>query len=525
MSPSDDTRGVRIVRSKSNSKGWCNLEEVSGESIADIEGQSLLQIVHLSDIHICDAQSPARVEALDRYADPHNLSSALIPLVGTYRAQEILTTQTFEALIRKINRFQTGLVSNRPIDAVVITGDVIDNAQQNELDWYLEILHGGVVISDSGDLSKWEGAASTDPNRYDRSFWNPEGTPEGCEDDYPRDLYGFPVIKGLLEVVRAPFISEGLRYPWFSTHGNHDALLQGTVPVNDEIATHATGFERITRLKPDVDLRALFETFDEVGPASYPNREMIELETITPDAARELNKKDDWIQIHNDCGHDHGYRDSDKKYWSRDIGPIRLISLDTVNPHGGWQGSLGRDQFNWLNAELSDQEPRFFIILSHHPATTLFNLYDPIGEGRVGEKEVVELLLSEPRVVAWLAGHQHKHSIDFRTNSGALGFWEIETASNIDWPQQGRRIEVIETEEEIAIVTAVFDHVGDHDPNLETAFPDIETLAGISRVLSANDWQRRHGEFSLEKNAGLHKDRNSVLLRRKALIGLHRKFA
>ena len=89
MSPSDDTRGVRIVRSKSNSKGWCNLEEVSGELIADIAGQSLLQIVHLSDIHICDAQSPARVEALDRYADPHNPSSALIPLVETYRAQLI----------------------------------------------------------------------------------------------------------------------------------------------------------------------------------------------------------------------------------------------------------------------------------------------------------------------------------------------------------------------------------------------------------------------------------------------------
>ena len=54
---------------------------------------------------------------------------------------------------------------------------------------------------------------------------------------------------------------------------------------------------------------------------------------------------------------------------------------------------------------------------------------------------------------------------------------------------------------------------------------EIETLAGISRVLSANDWKRRHGVFSQEKNAGLHKDRNSVLRRRKALIGLHRKFA
>ena len=34
--------------------------------------KSLINIVHISDTHICDAQSPARVEYLDRFADPHH---------------------------------------------------------------------------------------------------------------------------------------------------------------------------------------------------------------------------------------------------------------------------------------------------------------------------------------------------------------------------------------------------------------------------------------------------------------------
>ena len=33
-------------------------------------GEALLTVAHLSDLHLCDAQSPARVELLDRWADP-----------------------------------------------------------------------------------------------------------------------------------------------------------------------------------------------------------------------------------------------------------------------------------------------------------------------------------------------------------------------------------------------------------------------------------------------------------------------
>jgi 3',5'-cyclic AMP phosphodiesterase CpdA len=152
-----DSRHHRIVRSKANEKGWVELELVAGESVqGELPSQSinsLLSLIHISDLHICDAQSPARVEMIDRFADPHHPMSEYVKYVGTYRAQEIMTAQTLESMIRTVNALKTGIVTNRPIDAVVITGDVTDNSQHNELMWYLSIMDGGVVQPDSSRVN------------------------------------------------------------------------------------------------------------------------------------------------------------------------------------------------------------------------------------------------------------------------------------------------------------------------------------------------------------------------------------
>ena len=115
MSP--DTRSARIVRGPANELGWRNLASVNGELLTEVgpspEAKSLLSLIHISDMHICDAQSPARVELLDRYADPHNPMSEFVKLVGTYRAQEIMTTQTLEAMVRAINEIDHGVLTTR----------------------------------------------------------------------------------------------------------------------------------------------------------------------------------------------------------------------------------------------------------------------------------------------------------------------------------------------------------------------------------------------------------------------------
>jgi len=102
----------KIVRGVPNEKGWRNLEVVEGEEHrGEVIGEGfspILSLIHLSDLHICDAQSPARAEGVDRFSDPHNPISEHIGLVGAYRAQEILTTQTLESMIQTTNVINTG---------------------------------------------------------------------------------------------------------------------------------------------------------------------------------------------------------------------------------------------------------------------------------------------------------------------------------------------------------------------------------------------------------------------------------
>jgi len=422
-------------------------------------------------------------------------------------------------MVLTVNAIKTGIFSDRPIDAVVATGDVTDNAQANELQWYLTLMDGGEVHPDSGDLSKWEGVASEDPEKYDPNYWNPEGTPEGCPDDFPRSLYGLPAVKGLTAAVRKPFNATGLSHRWLATHGNHDALLQGTVPPDDALKLVAIGDSRLVDLGPDIDLQKTFSGWNMVGPAKYAEPVSGTYQELTADPRRRLNAPEDWAKLHLGCGHDgHGLTEENAargtKYWAKDLGSTRLISLDTVNIYGGWQGSLDEIQFNWLKEELADSSPKYFILLSHHPLHTLFNDYAPLGASRrIGITEVTEELLKHDRIILWLAGHDHDNRVKYIGEQGVNGFWQIMTSSLIDWPQQGRLVEILEDQGRIVIATSLIDHESPTD--LTEATSDLTSpvhLAGLSRLLSANHWQRRKAnEFHVELAAGEALDRNRFL--------------
>src|SRR5919109_168666 len=61
--------------------------------------------VHYTDIHLIDAQSPARVEFLDRYADQR---CSQFPLNAAQRPQETLTLQVLELMNRRVRKIGTG---------------------------------------------------------------------------------------------------------------------------------------------------------------------------------------------------------------------------------------------------------------------------------------------------------------------------------------------------------------------------------------------------------------------------------
>lgn len=513
-----DFNSQAFEKSSANENGWRDL--VATNRTADrtsLKGgvaKSLLNLVHISDTHICDAQSPARVEYLDRFADPHHpVSSVLGALVGTYRSNEILTAQVLESMIQSINRLDAAPISGRAIDAVIVTGDLTDNAQHNELNWFTTLMHGGKLRPDSGSFEKWEGPGG---DFYSPFFWNPHGTPVGELEDFPRKLYGYPTIPELLDAVRAPFYATGLKYMWLAVHGNHDALLQGTVVPDEVLRGIAVSGVKIVELTDEEAIGSL-QQVSQVGPASYPGPLAPITAAVAPDLDRDFVIDATWHQNFGESNQPFTSNAHDlsrgKKYWRKDYEGISLIALDTVNPFGGWQGSIDQAQFEWLKQQVEELKDRYVVITSHHPVQDIFNGYTPHTEPRVLGAEIEAYLVSQPHVVAWICGHTHRHKVQYFGPDRTRGFWQIETSSLVDWPQQGRVIEFfINHDDELCIASTTLEHDGALLPDYsKAALDEVNNLSGLSRLLSLNDWQRRPGAFAIEENEGEVSDRDFLV--------------
>ena len=515
---------ARIQPGEPNEKGWRDLVYVDGEDhlgeTFPIGAKPLLVMHHLSDLHICDAQSPLRPEYLDRWSDPDSPVREFVGTIGTYRPHSILSPHVVESMVQSLNTITAGPLSGAPVDGAVITGDTTDNAQVNEVSWFLTLLDGGVLTPDSGSADSYEGVMGEDPERYDVKYWHPHGTPAGGEDDDARAKYGFPIVAGLLDSCRRPIAATGLRFPWYAVHGNHDALLQGTVTPNQATQIAMTNSQRYEALPSNLSLMDALTLFSQVGPAEYPKESDAPFATVTPDPMRRAVERGEYAARHlasPGLPPGHGFTEKNVEdrtaYYARDIGKIRLIVMDTVNEHGGWQGSVDETQFAWLENELKNAN-RPVVLASHHPLATMFNDYAPPGaERRICQEELEPMLLDYPVLIAWLAGHEHRHHVRWvGSRDQSRGFWQIETASHVDWPQQSRVVEIVEVADgEMVIGLTVIDHVAalDYDNS-----QDPVALAALSRVLSANVWQRRAELGSrnpLTFGEGTPEDRNIVI--------------
>ena len=92
------------------------------------------------------------------------------------------------------------------------------------------------------------------------------------------------------------------------------------------------------------------------------------------------------------------------------------------------------------------------------------------------------------------------------------GFWQIETASHADWPQQSRTIEIVQSGNgEVFIALTVIDHAA--GTTYDSAQTPIE-MAALSRVISANVWQKRDAlgaKHPADWAMGAPHERNTVL--------------
>lgn len=501
-----------IQRGDPGPLGWRTLHRVDPPELVGHpipEGTTALAtLIHSSDWHVCDPVSPARLEYLDRFFDPDHPDRAVIGPVGTYRPQEIFTRHVADSFVRAANTIERGPILQRPVDALLLTGDLIDNAQENEFHDFRVLISGGEIPPQ--DLSHWVGSLSS---RWDEAYWHPEDSSGGLR-DRPTALFGYPQVPGLLVAAEHGFHTPGSHHPWVSVHGNHDLLLQGTVGPDAELLRLATGSHRITGIAPETRPSDIVEALRQIGPARYIHgpdfpRELIganpERSFLPPGKFRRV-LRDAPGAVPSKC--EVGPRPPvNAQYFAVTVGDMVLIALDTVNPHGGYHGSLDEGQLEWLRDLLAECRDTYVVISSHHPPRTLVNDYAPVGSlRRVLGPELLATLHQFGNVFAWLTGHEHENLLSVHSDGEGSVIPEITTASLIDWPQHGRMIEFgVDRHGNRVLISHTLEHSGPVMPSSGSF--TVDDIASWSRLLSANDYQRRDPLGSLDRALGHDADR------------------
>lgn len=427
----------------------------------------LATIAHVTDAHVLDAQSPARVTFLDRLGSPFE---------STFRPQETLTAQVLAGALQAIRALAP--------DAVIEGGDLIDNDQANELEHALAVFRGGTVSPGSGA----------------RGYFGVQ-SPFDADPFYYRPDLDAPRHPGLLEAATSTFTSPGVGGAWHPVLGDHDILVAGEIAPTPETRALAVGDQAVWDLPPGLttspELAAVRGGSGAAGfsPDGPPNAGLVQrfLEQALSGpkvrvprdlSRRELAPREALARLRSASGHKGTGKLLD---YSVDIGRhVRVVVLDLARRGGGSGGLVHRGQADWLARELAAAGRRWVLVVSHQPL--------PDSDG--GE-QILELLDRHPRVIAAICGHVHRNRITPRPTA-AGGYWLISTASLIDYPQQARALRVLATAGGgVAIQTWMLDHV----------LPG--RLGTISRQLAYLDAQGGRPQGFI----GTPRDRNVILHR------------
>lgn len=473
--------------------------------------RSLAYLGHLSDIHIIDAQSPGRLEPLVAVSES---------FVDATRPHDTMTVQVLAQMVASMNNARVSPVTGAPLTAVLNTGDFADSRNSNELSWYVRALDGGTVTPNSGSAGTYEGV----------QIWS-EATYAYHPDDPAGDQFGergFPTIPGVLNAaVSQQVTSRGLSAPWYSVYGNHDTLFMGNIQVQVALQAWATG-SRKAALWPATTTNmvnwwsqnnSMFQQFVQELRTSVGLQNGVH--SVTADASRKLFDQRQFIQAHLDSGPfpgpvGHGFTqaslDNNQTWWQADItGGLRVFGLDTCNQVAGADGAVPQDQFDWLEAGLEQarKDDKLAVVCSHHNSYTLENIATTaIGPSQnlIHADEFVAMLQKYPNMIAWINGHTHINTITAHPSGDGAGFWEITTASCVDYPQQQQMLEVVDNDDG---TLSIFTTVLDHDSSAAWANGDFsqEGLASLSRELASNSWA-----FQPLPRTGSQLDRNTELV-------------
>jgi metallophosphoesterase (TIGR03768 family) len=409
----------------------------------------LLNFFTITDIHITDKESPSQLIYLQQLVYPALGKAPWAFVTSIYSPVMLYTTHVLDAAVQTVN----SLHKQNPIDFGISLGDTCNSTQYNELRWYIDVLDGKVITPSSG---AHVGADSIDYQK--------------------------------------PYKAAGLdkSIPWYQVMGNHDHFWIGSIPVNDNLrksyisdTVFATGdvlADPRNISKPDYYMGVLDGSThygDIIGAG--PVGKFSSAPKVVADPDRRSLLRTEWMQeffVTSSKPAGHGFNLIDAKkgfacysFVPKSTIPIKVIVLDdtqreddgSADIHG--HGFLDQGRYDWLKKELADGQAagQLMIIAAHSPigveksGSELGWWNDP--RNAVSQTDLVSELQKHPNFMLWIAGHRHVNTVKaFPGTTPENGFWQVETSSLRDFPQQFRTFEIYRNSDNtISIVTTNVD--------------------------------------------------------------------
>lgn len=386
----------------------------------------LLKFFTMTDIHITDKESPAQGIYFGFKGG----------IISAYSGIMLYTTHVLDAAVQTIN----SLHKKHPFDFGISLGDDANNSQYNETRWFIDVLDGKKINPDSG--------VKDDPI-------------PGALNDYQDEYQAAGLDKSI---------------PWYQAIGNHDHNWMGIYPPTEYIKSTYIGdsilkvgniftpngiYERSLYMGT-MDGRTVYGDVIGVGPVSATKPVL-----IAADPNRRPLSSIEWSnEFFNSSSNPkgHGFNQADA---ARGFGcyafepkpdvPIKVIVLDDTQKdsdpskdiHG--HSFLDKERFDWLVKQLDSgqAEGKLMVIAAHIP----IGLNDPNPEfgwdpnAPLTEATLIAKLHTYPNLILWVAGHRHLNTVTALKSPDAthpeLGFWEVETPSLREFPQQIRTFEIV----------------------------------------------------------------------------------
>lgn len=429
--------------------------------------------VVMSDFQMRDDESPLNV----------NPVKFLIP--SSYYPASAHIAYQVDDMVRTLRDYESEV--NKPVEMAIFTGDFIDISQYNEVRLGIDVLDGGLIDPDTG--------IDDDP------------IPGTFADGKPNDTYDAFEALGLNGSGNQADI------PWYYVTGNHDGLMLGNFPITDEpLNLFGQNIRGGTR-----------EFYDEIATGNMnwfgydPSLLGFILHfldgtwMVEPDDNRRVvNQAEIANEMFNSTSQPYGHGmqhvieqqgslDHKQHYsFSSNNGLVKHIALDTNMPLGP-EGWLTLDSIAWIKAELDDAvaNGQLVIVSSHHKPK------DIIINGHL----LIDTLNQYPNVIAHLVAHSHINAIRPRAGvDAAHSYWEIESGSMVNWPQQFRMLDIqIDPDSGTGVITStMLNHSTDSPLHVSNRG---RFLSYIERYLEGSFF----GDGGLATAEGAPEDRNTHL--------------